>query len=351
MVAPVSIISQIPPPIVPALDKAGNLTPQWRRFLETLWLRTGGFNDLVSNAQPFSDILTAISNSGLTTDQIVYGTGPTSVGVTPLTAFGRTLIGGASDVAVRALLSLGSLALLSSINNGNWSGTALTVANGGTGATSAASARTNLGLVIGTNVQAFSSVLSTYAGITPSANVQSVLGAANYAAIRTLLGLGSLALLSTINGGNWSGTDLAVVDGGTGASTAAAARTNLDAAQTAGSSVANVTDTGYIGLPGNIQTGNYQLVSSDLGKAVYYTGAAGNTFTIPLVATSSWPFSGVVDIINVGSGALSIAPAASVTLTRSSTSATGTRTLAVSGWATAIMRGGDSWLIKGEGIT
>lgn len=52
-----------------------------------------------------------------------------------------------------------------------------------------AAARTALGLAIGTNVQAYSSVLGTYAGINPSANVQAILGGANYAAIRGLLDL------------------------------------------------------------------------------------------------------------------------------------------------------------------
>jgi len=42
---------------------------------------------------------------------------------------------------------------------------------------------------VGTNVQAYDADLTTYAGITPSANIQSLLGAATYAAMRTQLDL------------------------------------------------------------------------------------------------------------------------------------------------------------------
>ena len=69
-------------------------------------------------------------------------------------------------------------------------------------AANAAAVRTAAGLVIGTDVQAYDADLATYAGITPSANVQSVLGAADYAAIRTLLGLASAALKATGTSGN-----------------------------------------------------------------------------------------------------------------------------------------------------
>lgn len=52
---------------------------------------------------------------------------------------------------------------------------------------------------------------------------------ANVGTSRNNLGLGTLATANSVNNGNWSGTPLAINNGGTGAITAAAARTALSA--------------------------------------------------------------------------------------------------------------------------
>ncbi len=197
----------------------------------------------------------------------------------PLTAAGRALIDDADATAQRTTLELGTLATQNAgtvaITGGTITGiTDLAVADGGTGASDAATARTNLGVVIGTDVQAYDAALQSISGLTTSADQtiyttgadtyattslttfgRSLLDDADAAAGRTTLGLGSISTQSagsvaitggtisgitsltsttsslgdvTITSGNITGiTDLAVADGGTGASTASDARTNL----------------------------------------------------------------------------------------------------------------------------
>ncbi|MEO5914870.1 MAG: hypothetical protein ABIS50_11595 [Luteolibacter sp.] len=66
-------------------------------------------------------------------------------------------------------------------------------------AASVAAAKITLGLTVGADVQAYDADLTTYAGITPSANIQSFLAAANYGAAKTLLSLNNVDNTSDAN--------------------------------------------------------------------------------------------------------------------------------------------------------
>lgn len=187
----------------------------------------------------------------------------------------------ASVLKTYAQTGLGTIATQNAnavaITGGSITGiTDLAVADGGTGASDASGARTNLGLVIGTNVQAYDPDLTTWASITPGTGVGTALainvgsagafttfnGAGGTPSSMTLtnatglpisglvsststaLGVGSLELgnatdttLARSSAGNMTiegnlvyragGTDVPITDGGTGSSTAADARTAL----------------------------------------------------------------------------------------------------------------------------
>lgn len=143
---------------------------------------------------------------------------------------------------------------------------------GGTGATNASQARKNLGSEIGVDVQAFDALLQSIASLTTSANQiivatgvdavttkpvtaygLSLLNTANSEGLRTELGFGTIAMLSSINDTNWSGADLSIANGGTGASTAAAARTNLDVPSNSGLTA---------GLAGKVDVTNPQMTGN-----------------------------------------------------------------------------------------
>ena len=118
---------------------------------------------------------------------------------------------------------------------GNFMTGGLQAANNLSDIASASTARGNLGLTIGTHVQAYDAQLTDVAGLTPADGKFIVGDGSNFVAesgatARTSLGLGSLSTASSVNNDNWSGTDLAIANGGTGAGTASGARTALGVA-------------------------------------------------------------------------------------------------------------------------
>jgi hypothetical protein len=253
-----------------------------------------------TNVQAYDAALQSIAGLTTASGQFVYTTASDTYATSTITTAGRDLLDDADVAAQRTTLGLGTIATQAanavaitggsvvvsgltstisslgtvSIANGSatlsgltssvsFLGTAtitggsitgitdLAVADGGTGASTAADARTNLGLAIGTNVQAYDAGLQSISSLTTLPNQylyttaadvyapgtitaagRALLDDADATAQRATLGLGTIATQAASNvaitGGSIAGiTDLAIADGGTGASTAANARTNL----------------------------------------------------------------------------------------------------------------------------
>ena len=227
-------------------------------------------------------------------------------------------------------ISLGSLAALSSINNGNWSGTDLSVANGGTGASSASAARTNLGVVNDTGTPAMLSDGSSptlNSGIS-AAEVRSLIGAGSSSTTGTVTsvsgtgtrngltltgtvtGSGSLTLGGDLSIGDaqWGGADLAVANGGTGSSTAAGARSNLGV-------VNNVVQTTITGNAGSATV----LQTARTIAGVSFNGSANISLNNDAITNGAGYTTNVGDITGVtaGSGISGGGTSGTVTVTNS----------------------------------
>ena len=253
-----------------------------------------------TNVQAYDPALLSIAGLTTAANQLIYTTASDTYATSTLTSAGRDLLDDADATAQRSTLGLGTMAVqaasavaitggsatlsgltstvasigTATISNGSATlsgltssvsslGTAtitggsitgitdLAVADGGTGASTAANARTNLGLAIGTDVQAYDAGLQSIASLTTASGQfiyttasdtyatstittagRALLDDADASAQRATLGLDTIATQAAssvaITGGSIAGiTDLAIADGGTGASTAANARTNL----------------------------------------------------------------------------------------------------------------------------
>jgi hypothetical protein len=278
-------------------------------------------------------------------------TGNAATATLATTATNATTAGNITATSNTTLTSLSNLATVGTITSGTWSGTAVAVANGGTGATTASAARTNLGLVIGTNVQAplvagtdYLAPNGSAANLTnfPTFN-QNTTGNAATATLATtatnattagnitatsnttLTSLSNLTTVGTISSGTWSGTAIAVANGGTGATTAAAARTNLGLVigtnvqaplvagtdyqapitlTTTGTGAATFSGTTLnIPTPSNGSSNTHSVGESYGGGVVFYTwdngdhGLIVSTDDVSSVTQSAWPGNATIERI------------------------------------------------------
>jgi hypothetical protein len=176
-----------------------------------------GTTDKTFNWVDATDAWTSSENLNLLTGKSLLIAGTSVLNATTL----------GSGVTASSLTSVGTIA------TGVWNGTAIAIANGGTGSTDAGAARTALGLAIGTNVQAYNSTLAAVAG-------------------GTYTGDDSITTLGTISAGTWNGTTIAIANGGTGSTTESGARTALGLA--IGTNVQ-----AYSSTLDNVAAGNYTL--------------------------------------------------------------------------------------------
>ena len=115
--------------------------------------------------------------------------------------------------------------------------------------------------------------------------------------------------------------------------------------------VDSVNVAGFMGVPQNSQNGNYNIVLGDAGKHIYHpTGQAAATYTIPANSNVGFTTGTAITIVNGSANNVTVSITTD-TMYLSSNGATGSRTLAQWGVATAVKVTSNVWVISGSNIT
>ena len=119
-----------------------------------------------------------------------------------------------------------------------------------------------------------------------------------------------------------------------------------------GCTVDGTNSVGFRNIPINSQSAAYTTVLTDSGKVIFHpsTDANARTFTIDSNANVAYPLGTAITFINMTSQVVTIA-ITSDTMYLAGTGATGSRSLAQYGIATAIKMTSTTWIISGSGLT
>ena len=123
------------------------------------------------------------------------------------------------------------------------------------------------------------------------------------------------------------------------------AYTGTAATATSASTAASI---GYIGMPQNSKSANYELVIGDMGKHIYVT--ATSTVTVPSYTSVDFPIGTTIAVV-AGTGATVSIAITTDTMNLAGPGTTGTRTLAPFGMATLVKVAQSTWFISGVGLT
>ncbi len=256
-----------------------------------------------SDVQAYSAGLTSIGALTTAANKGIYTTASNTYATYDLSASGRNLVGQSP--------STDTVPYVSASNTYSFA-TLTPFARNILDDTSSSSARSTLGVVIGTDVQAYSATLAAVAG-------------------GTYTGASTITTVGTISSGTWNGTTIAVNKGGTGATTAADARASLDAAPQYPTIVSKSSD--------------FTLSLNEDSAVVEVSSGSAVVATVPANASVAFEVGTQIILMRYGTGSVTVAAAVGVTI-RSANS--GLEILDQYGCAVLIKIATNEWLLAGN---